>query len=125
MHDYHDLQVWHRALDVAVRVHEISRRIPPARAPGLRNQLCRAASSIPSNIAEGARQESASQTARFLAYAIGSTSEVQSHLELAERLVPSLPGVRSTVDELTEIRRMLCALQAYYKRKAVKGDSLR
>jgi four helix bundle protein len=121
MHDYHDLQVWNRAMDVAVQVHMIARKLPAANAPGLRNQLCRAVISIPANIAEGARQDTPAQNARFLAYAIGSTSEVESHLELARRLVPALPDVELTLDELTQIRRMLCALRSHHVRKANGG----
>jgi len=121
MHDYHDLQVWNRAMDAAVKVHVIARKLPPANAPGLRNQRCRAVISIPANIAEGARQENSAQNARFLAYAIGSTSEVESHLELARRLVPTLPEVEGTLDELVQIRRMLHALRAYHLRKASGG----
>ena len=121
MHDFHDLQVWNRAMDVAVRVHTIARKLPPANAPGLRNQLCRAVISIPANIAESARQENSTQNARFLAYAIGSTSEVESHLELARRLMPALPDVELTLDELMQIRRMLHALRAYHLRRANGG----
>jgi four helix bundle protein len=117
MHDFHDLQVWKRAMDVAVRVHAMSRALLANDAPGLRNQLCRAATSIPANIAEGARQETSAQNARFLTYAIGSTSEVESHLELARRLVPSLRGVDDTLAEMVQIRRMLCALRAYHRRQ--------
>jgi four helix bundle protein len=118
MHDFRNLHVWERAVDLAVRVHAITRRISPVVAPGLRNQLCRAAASIPANIAEGARQETSAQTARFLSYAIGSTSEVESHLELARRLSPQATEAQATIDELIEIRRMLCALRSYHKRKA-------
>ncbi len=106
MHDFRNLHVWKRAIELAMRVHALTRRISPAVAPGLRNQLCRAAASIPANIAEGARQESSGQTARFLSYAIGSTSEVESHLELAMRLAPQAGDVQATIDELIEIRRM-------------------
>ncbi len=121
MHDYHDLQVWNRAMEVAVKVHMLARQVPEANAPGLRNQLCRAVTSIPANIAEGARQQSSAQNARYLAYAIGSTSEAESHLELARRLVPALPDVDVTLDELTQIRRMLHALRAYHLRKVNGG----
>ncbi len=121
MHDYHDLQVWHRAMDVAVRVHVITRALPAIQAPGLRNQLCRAVTSIPANIAEGARQESSAQNARFLAFAIGSTSEVESHLELARRLVPGLPHVNDILDEISQIRRMLHALRVHHLRRPGKS----
>ena len=117
MHDYHDLQVWNRAMDVAVRVFAITKVLTAANVPGLRNQICRAVISIPANIAEGARQDSSAQTARFLAYAIGSTSEVESHLELARRLVHTLPDVDSTLAELTQIRRMLNSLRSYHLRQ--------
>ena len=120
MHDFRNLQVWQRAIALAVRVHTVTRRIAPYNAPGLRNQLCRAASSIPANIAEGARQESSAQTARFLSYAIGSTSEVESHLELAARLTTLSGAIQPMIEELIEIRRMLCALRAYHQTQGAK-----
>ena len=118
MHDYHDLQVWHRAMDMAVRIFSITRQLTAANVPGLRNQICRAVLSIPANIAEGARQETSAQTARFLSYAIGSTSEVESHLELARRLVPTIPDAQGSLEELVEIRRMLVALRAFHVRRS-------
>jgi four helix bundle protein len=123
MHDYHDLQVWNRAMDVAVRVYAITKGLAAANVPALRNQICRAVVSIPANIAEGARQESSAQNARFLAYAIGSTSEVESHLELAQRLVPGLHDVDGALAELVQIRRMLYALRSYHLRQAKSSRS--
>lgn len=52
----------------------------------LRNQLFRAAMSIPANIAEGRRQNSDANFARFLTYALNSASEVEHHLIVARDL---------------------------------------
>jgi four helix bundle protein len=118
MQDPANLQVWHRSLDVAARVHALAKRLRAADAPGLRNQLCRAASSIPANIAEGARQDGSAQFARFLGYAIGSTGEVESHLVLASRLSPAMGDTSEALADLSEIRRMLYALRAHHQRSA-------
>ena len=56
------------------------------RAPlcsSLRSQLFRAAMSISANIAEGRRQTSDANFARFLTYALNSASEVEHHLIVA------------------------------------------
>ena len=86
MQDPANIQAWHRAMELAVRVHRITRNIRRAEAPGLASQLRRAVGSIPANIAEGVGQPTAADCARFLSYAISSAFEVESHLVLADKL---------------------------------------
>ena len=47
------------------------------------NQIQRSAISIPSNIAEGASRSSATEFARYLEIAIGSTYELETQIELS------------------------------------------
>jgi len=46
---YRDLQVWQRAMDLAVGCYELTKRFPRSETYGLISQLQRAAVSIPSN----------------------------------------------------------------------------
>jgi hypothetical protein len=48
-----------------------------------RNQIFRAAASIPANIAEGRRQKNHRDFGRFLSIALNSSSELEYHLILA------------------------------------------
>ena len=53
LRSYRDLQVWQRAMDVAVGTYELSRAYPRDELFGLTSQSRRAAASIAANIAEG------------------------------------------------------------------------
>jgi four helix bundle protein len=52
----------------------------------LSSQLCRAAISISSNIAEGAARSSEIEFCRFLEIALGSSFEIETQLIIANRL---------------------------------------
>jgi four helix bundle protein len=106
-----NLTVWHRAMDATVRIHRLMRHFRKDSSPGLANQVCRAAASIPANIAEGAGQETPAQFIRFIGYAIGSCAEVESHLVLLGRLAPELTETTQLIDELGHVRRMLYGLR--------------
>jgi four helix bundle protein len=105
-------------MELAVRVHRITRNIRRAEAPGLASQLRRAVGSIPTNIAEGVGQPTAADCARFLSYAISSAFEVESHLVLADKLGLKLPGIGDAIDETRQVRRMTYGLRQHFVRKA-------
>ena len=50
---YRDLIAWQKAMDLVAEIYDVTRTFPREELYGLTSQLCRAASSIPSNIAEG------------------------------------------------------------------------
>lgn len=76
-----------------------------------RNQIFRAAVSIPANIAEGRRQRSEKEFSRFLSIALNSASELEYHLILARdtKIIPESEFV-SLVSETIAVRKMLYAL---------------
>jgi four helix bundle protein len=80
---FRDLMVWRRAMTFARDVYKITRSFPKSEMFGLTSQLCRAAVSIPSNIAEGHGRLSDKGFAVFLGQARGSLYEVETQLELA------------------------------------------
>jgi hypothetical protein len=53
MRDYHDLEIWRRAMAYAVEVYRLSAQLPDSERYNLTSQLRRAATSVPLNIAEG------------------------------------------------------------------------
>jgi four helix bundle protein len=77
----------------------------------LRDQVFRAAISIPSNIAEGAGRGSDPDFRRFLWHSLGSCNELEYDLLLARDL-KVLPGeVHSGLErQVEEVRRMLSGL---------------
>lgn len=83
---YADLKVWQAAMDLVTRVYRLSGRFPKDEMYGLTSQLRRAAVSIPSNIAEGKGRSSDRELTQFLCHARGSLFEIETQLEIAERL---------------------------------------
>ena len=84
--DHKDLILWQRALDLCVAVHQLTDELPRAERFGLIAQLRRAATSIPSNIAEGSARRTTREFLAFLYVARGSLAEVDTQLLLAVRL---------------------------------------
>ena len=75
------------------------------------SQIRRAASSIPSNIAEGCGREGDTELARFCIIARGSATELEYQLLLARDLKLIQPQDYETLSAQTvEIKRMLTVL---------------
>jgi len=80
------LDVWRDAMSLVESIYRITRRFPEEERFGLTSQLRRAAVSVPSNIAEGAARRSTLEYLRFLSMARGSLSELDTQLQIAQRL---------------------------------------
>jgi four helix bundle protein len=86
MHNFRSLRVYQSSLDVAEEIYRFAQQLPSTERYGLASQMRRASVSIAANIAEGAGRGSPRDFARFLRIAIGSSCEVEAHVELATRL---------------------------------------
>ena len=108
MQDYHQLDIWNRAMDYAVSVYEFAASLPIEEKYNLASQLRRAATSTPLNIAEGCGAASNTEFGRFLSYAYRSLKEVITALELCQRLYPSLrrDPAQTLIDEGNQIAKM-------------------
>src|SRR5436853_4472032 len=108
MQDYHQLDIWNRAMDYAVAVYQLAASLLEEEKYNLASQLRRAASSAPLNIAEGCGTATNAEFGRFLSYAYRSLKEAVTALELCQRLYPSLPRDRtqSLINEGNQISRM-------------------
>ena len=76
MGKFMELKVWQRAKDLAVYIYKITREGEIARDFGLRDQIRKAAVSIPSNIAEGDELGSNKQAIKFFYISKGSSAEL-------------------------------------------------
>ena len=112
MATHRDLEVWRRAHALTVQIYGLTEGRARQRAPHVVSQLRRAIGSIPANIAEGRDQPTKPQFRRYLAMAIGSANEADSHVALLLdlKLLDAQSGC-DVLDELAVIRRMLLALQ--------------
>lgn len=86
IHSYKDLIVWQRAMEVVVSVYDLTEHFPRSEMYGLTSQMCRAAVSIPSNIAEGRRRGTRKDFRQFLLIAYSSGAELETQIEIAKRL---------------------------------------
>src|SRR5438094_309072 len=80
------LVAWQKAMELVERVYELTRKLPRDEVYGLTSQVRRAAVSVPSNIAEGAAGRSSVQFRNYLSVAIGSLNELDTQLEIAQRI---------------------------------------
>jgi four helix bundle protein len=83
---FKELLVWQKARDLAVEIYKISQPGPFRSDFGLRDQLRRAAVSVPSNIAEGDERDTDKDAIRFLYMAKGSLAELRTQIEIARRI---------------------------------------
>jgi len=108
---YRDLEVWRKGMDLAVRVYEVTEKFPRAERFGLVSQLRRAATSIPSNIAEGKAIGGLSYP-RHLRIAHGSEAELQTQIELALRLkFLDANQANALLNQASQVGRMLVGLR--------------
>ena len=108
---FRELRVWQAAKELAVLIYRSSESGPLARDFGLRDQLRRAAVSIPSNIAEGDERDTNRDSVRFLYIAKGSLAELRTQLEIARDIGVLSPTLHLDLEsKCAEIGRMLGAL---------------
>lgn len=111
MGEYRKLMVWQKAHALAVNVDRLAKGIRGGANSSLRNQMIRAAMSVPANIVEGRAQLSEKHFARYLNYALGSAGELDYHLLIAKDI-----GAISEKEywrfeaSVSEIRKMLRGL---------------
>ena len=83
---YRDLDVWQKAMELAVAAYRLTEPFPHHEQFGLRAQIHRSAVSIPSNVAEGHGRSITREYLHHLAIAHGSLMELETQVELARRL---------------------------------------
>jgi four helix bundle protein len=111
MQNYKDLKVWGKAHEFTLKVYEESRVFPKEELYSLTNQLRRAASSVPANIAEGCGENSQAEFAHFLNIALGSANESEYFLILSKDLNYLRPdGFEFLSKLINEVKGMLISL---------------
>lgn len=112
---FEELDVWKRSCKLAVKIYFT---LKSCREFGLRDQINKAAVSIPSNVAEGAERDSVKEFIHFLHFAKGSASELRTQLFIAENIGIIDKAINSSlVSEIKEISSMLHGLINFQKQK--------
>src|SRR4051812_35298411 len=79
------LKAFHLAHSLAVSIYRVTQSFPSSERD-LRSQLCRAAVSVPANIAEGCARRRKGDYVRFLDIALGSASELDYLIEFCREV---------------------------------------
>lgn len=84
--NFEDLEVWQISMDLCTEVYRITNSQLCSKDFGLKDQIRRAAVSVPSNISEGYERNGKNQFLYFLSIAKGSCGEVRTQLQIAYEL---------------------------------------
>ncbi|WP_316828213.1 four helix bundle protein [Pedobacter miscanthi] len=116
MHNFKELKVWQKSIDLAVDVYKASSFLPVDERYGLISQMKRCSVSIPSNIAEAAGRGTSAQFKYFLSISQGSAFELETQLIISNRL-DLLDDELSAdlIEKTTEIQKMVYALDRSIK----------
>lgn len=111
MQNYKDLKVWEKAHFFTLNVYEETKLFPKEELYSLTNQLRRAASSVPANIAEGCGKNTNLEFAHFLNIALGSSNEAEYFLILCKDLkYLKEEKFNQLYNQINEVKGMLIAL---------------
>lgn len=116
MRTHRDLNAWKMSMDLAEEIYALTSPFPASEKFGLASQLRKAAISVPSNIAEGASRASKKEFNHFLHIALGSTSELETQLNLAKR-IGYLTDEGKVLSSVEEVRRPLMGLIKFLKER--------
>ena len=83
---FQELKVWQRAKDLAIYIYNQTSQGKFAKDFGLRDQIRRAAVSIPSNIAEGDELGTDKQAIRYFYISRGSSAEVLTQAIISQEI---------------------------------------
>jgi four helix bundle protein len=108
---YKDLLVWQEAMELVVTVYELAGKLPGRETFGICQQICRAAVSIPANIAEGHGSSHRKVFLNHLSVARGSLMEVRTYIELIERVgFAKDEEVEPLEDKIEQVSKLLSGL---------------
>ena len=83
MRDFRKLLVWEKSHELTLEVYHVLKTFPKEELFGLVSQMKRSASSIPTNLVEGAGRRTDKDFARFLSISYGSTNELEYQIILS------------------------------------------
>ena len=86
MGNFRELKVWQKAKDLAVYIYRMTEDGAFSKDFGLRDQIRRAAVSVPSNISEGDELDTNKQAIKFFYIAKGSVAEILTQSIIAREI---------------------------------------
>jgi four helix bundle protein len=103
-----DRIVWQKAVTLVTLVYKFTNNFPSNERYGLVSQMCKAATSIPSNIAEGRGRGTRKDFCNFLRVAFASGTELETQIIIAQRIgIGDFKESQKIMQLLTEVLKML------------------
>lgn len=116
MAGFEDLEVWQRAVELSASVY---RAMNHSHDFAFRDQICRSALSIPSNISEGMERPTPPDQIRFLDYARSSAGEFRTQAIVGQKAGFLPPATADLwIEESRQLSAMIQGLIRSITRKA-------
>ncbi len=113
---YKNLKIWMKGIELAKKIHLVTKKFPPEERYSLTDQIRRASVSIPSNIAEGSRRSTNKDFAHFIAIARGSIAELETQIILASSFkYISKELLEKISEEINQLDKMIFAFHKSLK----------
>ena len=124
LRDFKKLDIWHEAHQLVLKVYKETQSFPKEEVYGLTSQLRRSVVSIPNNIAEGCGRKSKKELYHFLNISMGSSSEVEYLLFLAQDLNYLHKEYSELNQMLMKLRKMLNVFMQQINQDIEAGSQL-
>lgn len=112
MHNFKELKVWQKSVDLAVNIYKATNSFPNQEKFGLISQMRRAGVSIPSNIAEGCAKTSSKSFINSLEISLGESFELETQMIISERVaILDFNTARDMEKDLIEVQKMIVGLK--------------
>ena len=108
-------------MDLVIAIYRVTETFPKTEMYALANQMQRSAVSVPSNIAEGYGLKQTQAYLRHLAVASGSLCELETQLEISDRL-RYLKSGKELILQANEVGKMLSGLRQSLRKRLNPGS---
>jgi four helix bundle protein len=112
-HNFKNLTVWNKSVDLAVKVYETTSLFPSDEKFGMTSQMRRSSVSIPSNIEEGTARNSSKAFTNCLDISLGESFELETQSIIARRVgLLTQDDFESINKDLDEVQKMIIGLKS-------------
>jgi len=113
MHNFKNLKVWQKSVDLAVKIYKVTAEFPTSEKFGMTSQMRRACVSVPSNIAEGTAKSSSKSFSNSLEISLGESFELETQMIIAERVNLISEDIAQELESnISEIQRMIIGFKS-------------
>jgi four helix bundle protein len=117
---FRDLDAWNAAMDLVIATYDLCKVFPGDERYGLARQMQRAATSVPSNVAEGHAHGPGLRYRNHVRIALGSLAELSTELEIAVRLKYVAGDAVARIEaQLVRTRQLLNGLHRSLRRQLI------